>query len=77
MYDLLIPDVSTSWRRVVNFTIQPLYSEERGRGFHWPDGLVNLRTGLDGVERITKHIHFENAELSELWERQIMEFLTF
>jgi hypothetical protein len=44
-------DLSTSWRWVVSFTPQSLCPEERAPGTHWIGGWVDLRVGLDDVEK--------------------------
>jgi hypothetical protein len=44
-------DLSTSWRWVVSFTAQPLYPVERAPGTHWIEGWVDLRAGLDNMEK--------------------------
>jgi hypothetical protein len=44
-------DLDTSWRLVVNFTPRTLYPRERAPGTHWIGGLVDLRAGLDDLEK--------------------------
>jgi hypothetical protein len=36
---------------VVNFTPRPLYPRERAPGIHWIGGLMDLRAGLDDLEK--------------------------
>jgi hypothetical protein len=43
-------DLGTSWGCVVSFTPLPLYPRESCPGSHWI-GWVNLRAGLDDVEK--------------------------
>jgi hypothetical protein len=47
--DPRILDIDISWSWVSSFTPRPLYPREKG--IHWIGGWVNLRTGMDKVER--------------------------
>jgi hypothetical protein len=42
---------STKWRWVVSFTPLPLYPRGIAPGTHWRGGWVDLRAGLDAVEK--------------------------
>jgi hypothetical protein len=44
-------DLGTSWRRVVNFTPRPYYPRGKSTGTHWTGGWVDLRAGLDDLEK--------------------------
>jgi hypothetical protein len=44
-------DLGTSWRRVVSFTLRPLYPRERAAGTHCIGGWVEPRAGLEDMEK--------------------------
>jgi hypothetical protein len=44
-------DLGTRWRSVFSFTSRPLYPGERAAGTHWIGDLVDLRAGLDYMEK--------------------------
>jgi hypothetical protein len=45
-------DLGTSWRCAVNFTPRTLYPPgKRSPGTHWIGGWVDLRAGLDDLEK--------------------------
>jgi hypothetical protein len=46
MYRFTFLDLGTSWKRVFSFT-----PGERAPSTHWTGGWVNLRAGLDDVEK--------------------------
>jgi hypothetical protein len=48
--DPCILDLSTRWRWVVNFTLWPLYPQERAPSIHWMGGWVGPKTGLDEMD---------------------------
>jgi hypothetical protein len=59
------PDLDTSWRWVVSFTLLPLYPRERAHGTHCIGGWVDVRAGLDDVEN-RKFLTLPGLELRPL-----------
>jgi hypothetical protein len=51
MYSSTIHDLGTSLRKVVSFTLQPLYPGERAPGIRWIGGWVDPRAGMKEVEK--------------------------
>lgn len=45
-------DLSSSWRQVVSFTTQPIYSWRRAHGTHWIGGSVDPKASLDAEKKI-------------------------
>jgi hypothetical protein len=43
-------NLGTSWRKVANFTLRPLYTPERPVGTNWTTGCVGSRAGLDDMK---------------------------
>jgi hypothetical protein len=48
-----ILNLSTGWRWVVSFKLQPLYCQKRNPGTHWTEGSVGARGGL-GISKREK-----------------------
>jgi hypothetical protein len=58
-------DLGTSWRRVVSFTLLPLYSRERAPGTYGIGGWVGPTAGLDDLEK-RKFLTLPGLELRPL-----------
>jgi hypothetical protein len=50
-YNSTIIYLNTRWRRVVSFTLQPLYPEGKYPGTHYIGGWVEPIAGLDAAEK--------------------------
>jgi hypothetical protein len=44
-------DLGTTWRRVVKYMRQPLYPRGKSPATHWIGGWLDLKAGLDDVEK--------------------------
>jgi hypothetical protein len=58
-------DLGTGWRWVVNFTPRPLYPRGNSPGAHWIGGWVDLKAGLDDLEK-RKFLTLPGLELRPL-----------